>query len=80
MEAKPRNLRLLSGTKGEENRIHRISEVLILAMTKRLLMVILLSYCGLIDAKIRASDKDFPVQKFKISPGINSSLQIVMVF
>ncbi len=25
----------------------------------------LLSYCGLIDARIRASDKDLPVQDFK---------------
>ena len=49
------------------------SEALILVSTNpqydnRLFMVCnsmsnLLSYCGLIDAKIRASDKDLPVQK-----------------
>ena len=27
----------------------------------------LLSYCGLVDAKIRASDKDLPVHKFAFS-------------
>ena len=46
----------------------------------------LLSYCGLVDAKIRASDKDLPVQYMKkkklprmASPSIVSILAIRMV-
>ena len=43
----------------EVDRGKSFSEALILALTNA--MNNLLSYCGLIDAKIRASDKDLPV-------------------
>ena len=32
----------------------------------------LLSYCGLLDAKIRASDKDLPVEKIKVKNFVDS--------
>ena len=49
----------------------------------------LLSYCGLIDAKIRASDKDLPVQRFEtfslsgydnFNALTNSALVIAVIF
>ena len=37
------------------------------------------SYCGLVDAKIRASDKDYPVQKSEDKLGIKKNHQSMLV-
>ena len=40
----------------------------------------LLSYCGLVDAKIRASDKDLPVPMYIVFRGVNEHLYNYVIF
>ena len=50
----------------------RCSELVIFIYSTRNSMNNLLSYCGLVDARIRTSDKDLPVNFATIFSGLNT--------